>query len=283
MTRDERVAIYENTVRIVKKGFYVSPKGKEIEITDTDKMVDGTKFYGKKVVIDYDSLPKYETKIEVIDNDCLYAAKDLINKGLNPCVLNMASFHTPGGGVTRGSSAQEESIFRRTNIFKSLYQFNEIGSAYGIKQREERYPLDYNFGGIYTPNVTVFKASEGDDCILLEEPYKIGVVSVAAVKNPRVENGKLVPWVVDTLKCKIRQILDIALENGHDSIVLSAFGCGAYKTPPTEMARLFKEILSRDDYKNAFKAISFAIINVKSTNGEHNPQGNFEPFREAFS
>ena len=239
MTRDERVAIYENTVRIVKKGFYVSPKGKEIEITDTDKMVDGTKFYGKKVVIDYDSLPKYETKIEVIDNDCLYAAKNLINKGLNPCVLNMASFHTPGGGVTRGSSAQEESIFRRTNIFKSLYQFNEIGSAYGIKQREERYPLDYNFGGIYTPNVTVFKASEGDDCILLEEPYKIGVVSVAAVKNPRVENGKLVPWVVDTLKCKIRQILDIALENGHDSIVLSAFGCGAYKTPPTEMARLW--------------------------------------------
>ena len=283
MTRDERVAIYENTVRIVKKGFYVSPKGKEIEITDTDKMVDGTKFYGKKVVIDYDSLPKHETNIEVIDNDCLYAAKDLIDKGLNPCVLNMASFHTPGGGVTRGSSAQEESIFRRTNIFKSLYQFNEIGSAYGIKQREERYPLDYNFGGIYTPNVTVFKASEGDDCILLEEPYKIGVVSVAAVKNPRVENGKLVPWVVDTLKCKIRQILDIALENGHDSIVLSAFGCGAYKTPPTEMARLFKEILSRDDYKNAFKAISFAIINVKSTNGEHNPQGNFEPFREAFS
>jgi uncharacterized protein (TIGR02452 family) len=283
MTRDERVAIYENTVRIVKKGFYVSPKGKEIEITDTDKMVDGTKFYGKKVVIDYDSLPKHETKIEVIDNDCLYAAKDLIDKGLNPCVLNMASFHTPGGGVTRGSSAQEESIFRRTNIFKSLYQFNEIGSAYGIKQREERYPLDYNFGGIYTPSVTVFKASEGDDCILLEEPYKIGVVSVAAVKNPRVENGKLVPWVVDTLKCKIRQILDIALENGHDSIVLSAFGCGAYKTPPTEMARLFKEILSRDDYKNAFKAISFAIINVKSTNGEHNPQGNFEPFRETFS
>lgn len=283
MTRDERVAIYENTVRIVKKGSYVSPKGKEIQITSMDEMVNGTKFYGKKVVIDHNSLPKYDTKIEVIDNDCLYAAKDLIDKGLNPCVLNMASFHTPGGGVTRGSSAQEESIFRRTNIYKSLYMFNEIGVAYGIKQREERYPLDYNFGGIYTPSVTVFKASEGDDCILLEEPYKIGVVSVAAVKNPRVENGKLVPWVVDTLKCKIRQILDIALENGHDSMVLSAFGCGAYKTPPTEMARLFKEVLSTDNYKNTFKAISFAIINVKSTNGEHNPQGNFEPFREAFS
>ena len=282
MTKEERTAIYNNTVRICMKGSYVSPKGKEVKITDTYEMVDGTKFYGKKVVIDHNSLPKYDTKIEVVDNDCLYAAKDMIDKGLNPCVLNMASFHTPGGGVTRGSSAQEESIFRRTNIYQSLYQFNEIGTAYGVKQREERYPLDFNFGGIYTPNVTVFKASESDDCMLLEEPYEIGVVTAAAVKNPRVENGKLVPWVVDILKNKIRQILDIALENGHDSIVLSAFGCGAYKTPPTEMARLFKEVLSTENYKNAFKVISFAIINVKSTNGEHNPQGNFEPFYEAF-
>jgi uncharacterized protein (TIGR02452 family) len=245
-------------------------------------MVDGTKFYGKKVVIDYNSLPKYDTKINVVDNDCLYVAKDMIDKGLNPCVLNMASFHTPGGGVTRGSSAQEESIFRRTNIYKSLYQFNEIGTAYGVKQREERYPLEFNFGGIYTPHVTVFKASEGDDCTPLEDTYEIGVVTAAAIKNPRVENGKLVPCVVDILKNKIRQILDIALENGHDSLVLSAFGCGAYKTPPTEMARLFKEVLSKDRYKNAFKAISFAIIDVKSTNGEHNPQGNFKPFYEAF-
>ena len=283
MTKEERIAIYENTVRIVKKGSYVSPKGKEVKITNEDKMVSGTKYYGKKAVVDYDSLPKYETKIEVVDNDCLYQAKVLIDKGLNPCVLNMASFHTPGGGVTRGSSAQEESIFRRTNIFKSLYQFNGIGTQYGVKQRDERYPLNYNFGGIYSPNVTVCKAGEEIGCTPLEEPYEVGVVSVAAVKNPRVENGKLVPWVVDTLKSKIRQILDITLENGHDSIVLSAFGCGAYKTPPTEMARLFKEVLSKDEYKNAFKAISFAIINVKSTNGEHNPQGNFKPFYEAFS
>lgn len=283
MRKEERIAVYENTVRIVNKGTYTSPNGKEITITDTDKMVEGTKFYGKKVIIDHKSLPKYHTVINVIDSDCLYAAKAMLDKNLNPCVLNMASFHTPGGGVINGSSAQEENIFRRTNIFKSLYQFNSIGTQYGVKQKEERYPLDYNFGGIYTPNVTVFKGSDDTNYTPLEEPFKIGVVSVAAVKNPRCENGKLVPWVVDIIKNKIKQILDIALSNGHDSLVLSAFGCGAYKTPPTEMARLFKEVLSSENYKDVFKEIQFAIINLKSTNGEHNPQGNFKPFYEAFN
>lgn len=283
MIKEERIAVYENTVKIVNKGSYISPKGKEITITDTDKMIDGTKFYGKKATVDHKSLPKYGTTLKVIDSDSLYAAKELVDKGFNPCVLNMASFHTPGGGVINGSSAQEENIFRRTNIFKSLYQFHNVGDNYGVKQREERYPLDYNFGAIYTPYVTVFKGSDDTNYTPLEEPFKVGVVSVAAVKNPRCENGKLVPWVVDIIKNKIRQILDVTLENGHDSIVLSAFGCGAYKTPPTEMARLFHEVLATDNYKNAFKVIYFAIINLKSTNGIHNPQGNFKPFRDEFS
>jgi len=282
MTKEERIAVYKNTIAIVKKGTYVSPKGIDITIDGTEDMAKNTKFYGKKVIVDYKSLPKYHTIINVVDNDCLYAAKDMLVRDLNPCVLNMASFHTPGGGVINGSSAQEENIFRRTNIFESLYQFNDIGTLYDVKQREERYPLDYNFGAIYTPHVTVFKGSDDTNYTPLEEPFKVGVVSVAAVKNPRCENGKLVPWVVDTIKCKIRQILDVALENGHDSLVLSAFGCGAYKTPPTEMARLFKEVLSSDTYKNVFKVIHFAIINLKSTNGEHNPQGNFKPFHDIF-
>lgn len=283
MTKEERMAVYVNTVAIANKGKYLSPKGKTVTITDEDKMIEGTKFYGKKAIVNYNSIPRYETEIKVVDNDCIYAAKDLIDRGLNPCVLNMASFHKPGGGVVEGSSAQEENIFRRTNIFKSLYQFHSIGENYGIKQRDERYPLEMYFGGIYTPHVTVFKGSDDTDYTPLEEPFEIGVVSIAAVKKPTLNEGKLLPWVVDVTKSKIRQMLDIALENGHDSLILSAFGCGAYKTPPTEMARLFKEVIGSEKYKGAFKAIHFAIINLKSTNGTHNPQGNFKPFKEAFS
>ncbi len=280
MSREENIAVYNNTVVLANQGGYMSPKGEQIRIHNQEEMVNGTKFYGKKVVNDYDAIPRYETEVKVIDKDCIYAAKDLIDRGFNPCMLNMASFSTPGGGVMKGSSAQEENIFRRSNIFKSLYQFHSIGENLGIEQREERYPLDYNFGGIYTPHVTIFKGGSDTRYTLLEEPFEVAVVSVSAVKNPTLKNGKLEPWVIDTTKSKIRQIFDIALENGHDSLVLSAFGCGAYKTPPTEMAKLFKEVIESKKYKGAFKAIHFAIINLPSTNGKHNPEGNFQPFKD---
>jgi uncharacterized protein (TIGR02452 family) len=248
-----------------------------------DEMLKGTKFYSKAVGINHAELKKYESpEISVVDNDCLYAAEDLVKQGLKPAVLNMASFHTPGGGVERGSSAQEESIFRRTNIFRSLYQFHSVGENYHIKQLEERYPLEMHYGAIYTPNVTVFKSSENDGCKLLDNPFDIDVITIAAVRKPELENGKLPAWVTDILKIKIRQMFDIALENGNDSLVLSAFGCGAYGTPPKEMARLFHEAIESDKYKGKFKKIVFAIINLPSTNGTHNPEGNFKPFKDEF-
>lgn len=283
MNKEERIEVYKNTIELCNKGFYESSNGERILVNGLDNvMIDGTKFYGKKVEVDYNTFPKYETEVKVVNNDCLYEAKKLIDEGLKPAVLNMASFHTPGGGVINGSAAQEENIFRRTNIFKSLYQFNHIGDNYGIKQKEERYPLDYNYGGIYTPKVFVFKGSDDVDYKLLDEPFYVDVITLPAVKNPSMKNGKIVPWVETTIKNKIKQILNIALENKNDSLVLSAFGCGAYGTPPEQMAKFFADVLASEKYQGLFRVIHFAIIDLKSTNGKHNPNGNIKPFKEVF-
>lgn len=277
MTKEERISVFKDTTEKVMRNWHNM-------FSHEDEMLKGTKFYSKAVRINHAELKKYESpEISVVDNDCLYAAEDLVRQGLKPAVLNMASFHTPGGGVERGSSAQEESIFRRTNIFRSLYQFHSVGENYHIKQLEERYPLEMHYGAIYTPNVTVFKSSENDGCKLLDSPFNIDVITIAAVRKPELENGKLPAWVTDILKIKIRQMLDIALENGNDSLVLSAFGCGAYGTPPKEMARLFHEVLDSEKYKGVFNKIVFAIINLPSTNGTHNPEGNFKPFKDEFN
>ena len=277
MTKEERISVFKDTTEKVMQNWHDM-------FSHEDEMLKGTKFYSKAVGINHAELKKYESpEISVVDNDCLYAAEELVKQGLKPAVLNMASFHTPGGGVERGSSAQEESIFRRTNIFRSLYQFHSVGENYHIKQLEERYPLEMHYGAIYTPNVTVFKSAENDGCKLLDNPFDIDVITIAAVRKPELENGKLPAWVTDILKIKIRQMFDIALENGNDSLVLSAFGCGAYGTPPKEMARLFHEVLDSEKYKGVFNKIVFAIINLPSTNGTHNPEGNFKPFKDEFN
>ena len=139
-----------------------------------------------------------------------------------------------------------------------------------------------NYGGIYSPKVIVFRGSADVDYQLMEEPFYVDIITLPAVKNPRVEDGKIVPWVETVIKNKIKQILNIALENENDSLVLSAFGCGAYGTPPEQMAKFFADVLASEKYQGLFKVIHFAILNVPSTNGEHNPHGNFQPFKNVF-
>ena len=123
MTKEERIQIFNETVNIVKNGKYITPNThEEIIIHGENEMMEETVFYGKKAEVNFNELDKFNTNIEVINQDCLIAAQELTRKGKNVAVLNMASFQIPGGGVLKGSGAQEENIFRRTNLFKSLYK-----------------------------------------------------------------------------------------------------------------------------------------------------------------
>lgn len=283
MTKDERISVYRSTIRMVNaKGYSIGSV--DVNFDNDATMMGNTKFYSSKVNIEHSLLPKYDTEVKIMDNDCLDVAQSLVRLGFKPAVLNMASFHTPGGGVERGSAAQEESLFRRTNLFRSLYQFHEIGTNYGIEQRDERYPMQMSYGGIYTPGVTVFRKSENEGCKIMDDAFRVDVISLPAVRKPTIKaDGDVEDWVKDTLYKKVKQILDIALENGNDSLVLSAFGCGAYGTPPKIVAKIFHDVIDSEEYKGLFKAIYFAIINLPSTNGEHNPEGNFKPFKDEFT
>lgn len=279
MNKEDRIKVFENTVEICNDGVYENENNEVVEIDSSDFSVD-TKFYGKKVVLNYDSMARYDMDVHVTNNDTLYEAEELIKKGFKVCVLNMASKHTPGSDVTYGSTSQESEIFRRTNIFKSLFEFHYIGTQYGIdNQREERYPLEMTFGGIYTPNVTVFKYGEDKDYALMDKPFQVNVITLSPLKNPpKDENGKILPWAERMTKDKIRQILDIALENGNNALVLGAFGCGKHNnTNPIEMSRFFADVLSSEEYQGLFKMIRFAVLD--DCNGEGS---NYLSFKETF-
>lgn len=84
-----------------------------------------------------------------------------------------------------------------------------------------------------------------------------------------------------TTKKKIETILSVGLQNGHDAIVLSAFGCGYNKNPPRHMAQLFREVITQN-FAHCYRHVTFAIIDDENTRQDHNPEGNIKPFQDTF-
>lgn len=291
MKREFRVRVYENTMEIVQAGKYLSASGQAVTL-DMDAIEAArrnTVFYADTREIPLAvGTPSYETQVFAIEADCLEVAKLLILSGYHPAVLNMANPMVPGGGVVGGSGAQEENLFRRSTAYYSLYQFVDFGQSFAVPRDPDRsYPIPDDFGGIYSPDVMVFRSSENTGYYLLDSPYSIGMITVAAIFNPPVvrdENAlRLVHRAVEATKERIRTILRIGMKHGHDAMVLSAFGCGAFANPPEHMAELFREVLAEEAFCHAFKMIVFAIVDDSNTFASHNPQGNVLPFQMAFN
>jgi uncharacterized protein (TIGR02452 family) len=157
--RELRAEIFQNTIELVQNGGYYAD-GIFINIPNT--LLDNkSEYFDAPGKLEDDS--SHQTKYSVINADCLKTAEILSKAGLNPCVLNLASRHNPGGGVINGAGAQEENIFRRTNLFLSLYQFASYANEYGIKKHLKSYPLDTNTKGIYSADIMVFRGSEKMD------------------------------------------------------------------------------------------------------------------------
>lgn len=280
--KELRAEIFQNTVALVNQGYYISENGRKF-VFDNDRMLHGTKFYSQQFNVHDIPTIDGRTTIEVVNADCMHEGFRLLDKGYNPAVLNMASRRNPGGGVYTGAGAQEETIFRRTNIFRSMYQFAPFAGEYGIRQSAQQYPLDRNFGGVYTPSVTVFREEESNGFRLMEEPRELGFISVAGMNRPQLRtDGMIADHLVEPIRHKIRTILRIGLIHGHDSLVLGALGCGAFRNPPAHIARLFHEVILENEFADKYRHISFAILEDHNSHRQHNQEGNYLPFKNEF-
>jgi uncharacterized protein (TIGR02452 family) len=280
--RELRTEIFHDTCEIVTAGAYEIGN---IEVFVPNKDVASkTEFFTCPDKLS--TSPNYDTAYSVIEADCLETAELLLKSGFNPCVLNMASRQNPGGGVMNGAGAQEENIFRRTNIFLSMYQFASYAEEYGLEKSENQYPLDKKNGGIYSGAMTVFRGSEKNGYRLSQNPFKVSFVSVPAISHPALEriDGReyIEKALIEPVKAKMRTILRIAGKYCHDSLVLSAFGCGAFCNPPHHIAALFRDVFLEKEFSTQFKWVVFAIINDHNSWNKHNPEGNVLPFLEVF-
>lgn len=277
--------VFTHNLDIFRDGAYRTESGRVVTLPVSGAFVENSQMFSAPIQLPAEYI-KADTQLSVLNVDCIIATRDLVEQGFNPAVLNMASLYHPGGGVLQGSGAQEEELCRRSTLAISLYQFSLPGGRYGdladmvgVKRRAERYPMDNTYGGIYSPGITFFRGTQDQGYVLLEETFQAAVISVASLNyNPKhghntLDNGNIPESDKPVLKEKIRTILRIGALKGHDSLVLGALGCGAFCTPPAQMARLFHEVLDEPEFDGRFRKIIFAIIDSPSSN-------NFKPFKK---
>lgn len=260
MGRTENVAIFQDTQKMYKthtklKENLANSIATEKLILETDEVVNIEK-----------NIYEEPAKVVVSKKKSFQAASEY--KGQKVCVHNFASASNPGGGVVNGATAQEECLCRISTLYDCL-NTDEMLKGFYNPHRAAHDPI-HNDDIIYTPDVTVFK-TDTDMPRLMEEAdwYQVDVVTCAA---PNLRNNpsnsynsgdgnkpaKLTDAKLQELHEKrLRRILDVAIMNGVEVVILGAFGCGAFANDPYVVAKAAKRVVA--EYKNAFKTIEFAV------------------------
>lgn len=279
-TQGERQEVFFNTLTIASAGEYVTESGKAVKLQLNADALKCNVFCERPITLIRPE-HRYGNNISVRNMDCLDLAHQLLDEDPSDdvCVLNMASSTTPGGGVIRGAGAQEEYLFRCSDYFRFLYQYasNFDCRKYGIEpNKHHSYPLQGDSAGIFSHGVTIFRSNESKGYALIENPWKVNFVAVAA-NHLRSKTDLIPEHLVSSSLERIRTILRIAYNNGQRRLVLGAMGCGAFNNPPAHMARLFKQVLEESEFQGLFRQIVFAVIE------DHNSRNiNYKAFSEIF-
>lgn len=194
-----------------------------------------------------------ETNIQVVNSDSVSALTEWCKLG-KTAVLNMASYKRPGGGVINGARAQEECLFRCSNL--------------GHVISTDFYPLQDN-ELLWTKDAVFFK----DVNYAYMKDVNVDVITIAAINLNGLGKFQITNYE-ELTKDKIRLMLSMAIKNNIDNIILGAWGCGVFGNEPDKMAKMFKDVLE-EGYK--FNNVIFAIIN------DHNSVGNnYNEFKNIF-
>lgn len=174
--------------------------------------------------------------ITVQNIDCIEAARQLSSKG-RTCMLNMASYKKPGGGVRSGSMAQEEELSRRSNL------------VFGLNPNF--YPLELN-QYLYTENVTFFK----DRYYQVIDSFDCDVITIAAINlNTNIGTKEY----YDLTDEKIKSMIYEPYLHGCRNLVLSAFGCGVFRNDPEYISIVFDRYVPL--MKSLYDNVVFVILN----------------------
>jgi len=259
--RTKNASIAKETIKIVKEGHYTALSGAVIDLSEEfDAAIKGTILY-------QDPLPTQQYTVhipvfEVLNETTAQAAVRLMAEGKTDMVgLNFASARNPGGGFLAGAMAQEEDLCRCSGLYACIKNkpifYNENILCDGTL---------YTHNIIYSPKVPFFRDQYN---LFIENPFTLSIISAPApnLRNMEVIDEELVRDVLFTRAVKI---LQVAAVHGHKTIILGAWGCGAFGNDAKMVANVFLEALK---VVPAFQHVCFACF-------DNRPDANvFETFK----
>lgn len=279
----ELIAIFEDTKNLYSKNEYL--KNAIAETCKSQEFIPDNASDDKSDIFNIASAEiDKTTKITVTKNRTMEAARKYVEQGKKTAVLNFASATTPGGGVTRGSSAQEECLCRVSTLYPCLTT-KDMWEKFYAPHRSGSSNALYNDDIIYSKDIVVFK-DDDYDFISKDNWFKVDVITCAAPNlrekpgnsfNAEASNEKISISDDELYKLhysRAKAILSSAAKNNAEVLILGAFGCGAFRNNPKVVAKVYKDVLG--EFQGVFEIIEFAVYCTYD-------DVNYRVFAEAFN
>lgn len=259
-TAEDRIEVFQDTMNWIEND-------PELSASVTLAKQKTTVFYEDDYPA-FDMSQERDTVITVTGDRSFQAAMHLRKEDPNAkiAVMNFANAFHAGGGVTKGSSAQEECLCRTSTLYPLLYRRTLRDTFY--KHHCDLNTPKASDSLIYTEGVIICKTDEELPKRMPKEDWvTVDVITIAApdlrnksnIHAPLVNGGtymndaELFGYHVK----RAIHMLTCAAAKGADILVLGAFGCGAFQNNPEVVARAYKTVL--DEFPKVFRKIEFAV------------------------
>ena len=286
----KEISMLHDTLNIFKQGYYYKDNRRiELKLSKQEQHNakvflpnDVNSFKDYKLTEHVHALGRCSYSCENIDSFSLARKRYtdfsyMLNKK-NPkeiLVLNFANPVHPGGGVRRGSLAQEEDLCRKSSLLLSL-ESKEAEKYYEYNAKLHTYMGSDAI--IITPKVEIIKDENGE---LLDETVVVAVMTCAAPMINYGYEGMSEEQYQNMFYNRIVGMLRCAAVMGYKNLVLGAFGCGAFGNDAKTVSDLFYRALKEFELdgmkeKDLFQRIDFAVLSRSKS------QYNFKEFYRNF-
>lgn len=167
-----------------------------------------------------------------------------------PCVIDPASFTKPAGNYAGGAWGPEAILCASSNLYPILESLQDTYYAGNKGHFNDGLCTDR---AVYVPDVQFLQDGKAKpvDVLVMAEPNR-----KRALENPARSEAECNTH----LRYRINSALGIAAENGCQTLVATAFGCGFNGNDAAQVAGLFAQWIA--EHPGVFQQVVFVVANA---------------------